>query len=270
MGGKDLITNCDTSDQISLAAKGASDLYDLTKIAVNKKGKGVLTFSDENTLTLSDIAGKSININGAARVLGKNILTTSDGKSVTLASAYGSSFSAGSYVNVDAAAVASGIKIKGNSSANSIIGGAGNDSLNGSSGADTLDGGAGSDTLVGASGNDSLFGGAGADILKGGAGNDSLWGGAGDDTLYGGDGSDTFIYRANEGKDTIMDFSAGDMLQILKANGSEGSFTNSSFKNSKLTLAISGGGHVIFKGVSATDTFNINGTTYSIKGTKLK
>ena len=59
------------------------------------------------------------------------------------------------------------------------------------------------------------------------------------------------------------------MLKILNANGSQGTFTNSSFKNGTLTLAISGE-HVQFKGVSATDTFNINGTSYSIVGTKLK
>ena len=67
-----------------------------------------------------------------------------------------------------------------------------------------------------------------------------------------------------------MDFTADDMLQILKANGSEGSFTNSSFKNSKLALAIDGGERVVFDGVSSSDTFNINGTIYSIKGSKLK
>ncbi|MBR3497512.1 MAG: hypothetical protein IKO05_00790 [Selenomonadaceae bacterium] len=54
------------------------------------------------------------------------------------------------------------------------------------------------------------------------------------------------------------------MLQILDAG-----FTNSSFKNGKLTIAVDGGGHVIFQNVSASDTFNINGTTYSISGKKL-
>ena len=59
------------------------------------------------------------------------------------------------------------------------------------------------------------------------------------------------------------------MLQILNSDGSQGSFTNSSFKNGKLTIAIDGGGHVIFQNVSASDTFNINGTTYSIRNEKL-
>ena len=61
------------------------------------------------------------------------------------------------------------------------------------------------------------------------------------------------------------------MLKILKSNGKDGgSFTNSSFKNGNLTLALDGGGHVVFSGVNTSDTFNINGTTYKISGGKLK
>ena len=115
----------------------------------------------------------------------------------------------------------------------------------------------------------SIIGGSGADTLQGGAGNDTLWGGAGNDKLYGGAGKDTFIYRPNEGTDTIYDWESGDILQILDADGAQGSFTNSSFKNSKLTLAIEGG-KVVFSGVSASDSFNINGTIYKISGSKLR
>ncbi|MBQ3337436.1 MAG: hypothetical protein IJG80_08545 [Selenomonadaceae bacterium] len=143
------------------------------------------------------------------------------------------------------------VKITGNALNNSIVGGSDKD------------------TLKGRGGNDSLFGGSGADKIYGEAGSDTLWGGAGNDTLYGGEGDDVFIYRADEGKDTIMDFTSGDMLQILNADGSEGTFTNSSFKSGKLTLAIEGGGHVVFSGVNTSDTFNINGTTYKISGKKL-
>ncbi|HEY8118203.1 MAG TPA: Ig-like domain-containing protein [Methylophilaceae bacterium] len=52
----------------------------------------------------------------------------------------------------------------GNSAANVITGGIGNDSLNGGLGADTLIGGAGNDTLNGGTGIDSLMGGAGNDV----------------------------------------------------------------------------------------------------------
>lgn len=51
----------------------------------------------------------------------------------------------------------------GNTLANSVTGGAGNDVLSGAAGNDTLHGGAGDDILVGGAGADTLFGGAGAD-----------------------------------------------------------------------------------------------------------
>ena len=152
---------------------------------------------------------------------------------------------------VDASSRTKAVKVTGNAQANSIVGGSGNDSLSGGDGKDTL------------SGND------GNDKLLGGDGNDSLWGGAGNDTIWGGDGSDVFVYKANEGKDYIMDFTANDMLQILKADGSQGSFTKSSFKNSSLTLAVEGGGKVYVGGATTSDTFNINDKTYGISGGKL-
>ena len=116
----------------------------------------------------------------------------------------------------------------------------------------------------------SILGGSGADTLQGGKGNDTLWGSAGNDKLYGGAGKDTFIYKPGEGTDTIYDWEAGDLLQILNSDGGQGAFTKSSFKNSKLTLTIDGGGKVVFSDVSKSDAFNINGTTYSISGSKLK
>lgn len=61
------------------------------------------------------------------------------------------------------------------------------------------------------------------------------------------------------------------MLKILKADGSEGgSFTKSKFSDGTLSLTISGGGKVVFDYVATGDKFNINGTTYKIKGSKLK
>ena len=140
-----------------------------------------------------------------------------------------------------------------------IVGGSGNDIIWGDSDKDTLKGDAGNDRLHGEGGKDKIYG---------GAGNDSLWGGAGNDSLWGGDGKDTFIYTAGEGTDTIFDYEKGDMLKILKANGKNGSFTSSKYSGG--TLAISGGGKVIFDDVSKSDKFNINGRSYKISGSKLK
>lgn len=162
---------------------------------------------------------------------------------------------------IDASSRTKAVKIKGNGLANTIIGGSKNDSLYGR---------AGNDSIVGGKGNDKLYGSNGNDTLVGGKGNDTLWGDAGNDKLFGGAGNDVFIYKPNEGTDTIFDYDSGDMLKILKSNGKDGgTFTNSSFKNNKLTLAIDGGGKVIFEGVNSGDSFNINGKNYTLSGKTL-
>ena len=144
----------------------------------------------------------------------------------------------------------------------SIIGGNGNDVIWGDSGNDTLSGGSNNDKLHGEAGNDKIYG---------GTGNDSLWGGTGNDSLWGGTGKDVFIYKPGEGTDKIMDYESGDMLQILKSDGSAGgSFKGSSYSGGNLTLTINGGGTVIFDGVAKGDKFNINGKTYTLGASKLK
>jgi len=72
--------------------------------------------------------------------------------------------------------------LRGNATANRLVGGNGNDTLAGASGNDTLSGDSGNDTLDGGSGNDTLDGSSGDDALTGGDGNDTLNGGDGNDT----------------------------------------------------------------------------------------
>ena len=61
------------------------------------------------------------------------------------------------------------------------------------------------------------------------------------------------------------------MLKILKSNGKTGgTFTKAAFSGDKLTLTISGGGSVIFDGVSKGDVININGKNRTISGKTLK
>ena len=92
-------------------------------------------------------------------------------------------------------------RLYGDSGANSIAGGAGNDSLYGMEENDILSGDAGEDFLDGGQGADRLDGGADNDLLKGMAGDDWLSGGAGVDALYGADGND--ILSGGEGDDYI-------------------------------------------------------------------
>nr|WP_269100143.1 M10 family metallopeptidase C-terminal domain-containing protein [Mangrovicoccus ximenensis] len=107
-----------------------------------------------------------------------------------------------------------------------LSGSAGNDELRGGDGDDVIEGGLNSDLLIGGRGNDGLNGGFGFDRLRGFAGDDTLGGGAGadvlegnkgDDLLEGGGGADTFVFRANDGFDTVADFQDGTDLIDLTA-----------------------------------------------------
>ncbi len=75
-------------------------------------------------------------------------------------------------------------------SANTLRGGAGNDSM---------DGGAAADKLYGDAGNDFIQGGAGNDTVEGGTENDQLYGGNGVDSMLGGDGNDYLYDNSNDG-----------------------------------------------------------------------
>ena len=98
--------------------------------------------------------------------------------------------------------------LAGDSRANTIMGGAGDDKLYGGPGG-------GADTLHGDAGDDMLFGGIGTDTLSGGPGDDMLNGGRDADTIYGGAGSD-LIYA--ESTDTAIN---GWLIQALD-DGSNG------------------------------------------------
>ncbi len=121
----------------------------------------------------------------------------------------------------------------GNTLANTLYAGAGNNVLNGGTGDDTVSyafatvgvkvslattaaqatGGSGSDTLisierlVGSGRADWLIGNASANVLSGADGNDTLDGGAGIDALSGGGGAD--LYIVDNGADAITETSSG-------------------------------------------------------------
>ena len=101
-----------------------------------------------------------------------------------------------------------------------VIGSRFTDELSGTNAAESLMGGGGADILKGMGGNDMLYGGADADVLEGGSGNDNLMGGSGDDDLTGGSGADVFVFRSNDGNNTINDFSRSAGDKIVIGNGS--------------------------------------------------
>jgi VCBS repeat-containing protein len=97
------------------------------------------------------------------------------------------------------------------------------------------------------------FGLDGDDILVGGSGNDTLVGGTDDDTLTGNDGRDTFVFTANFGQDTVIDFQFGeDRIQFddvfqdfeeLLANSSDDGLGNTIISVGGDTLKLTGVPH---------------------------
>lgn len=98
----------------------------------------------------------------------------------------------------------------GHAGDNRIIGNAGANALSGGAGRDHLDGGAGADVVAGGAGDDRILGGAGDDILSGGTGADVIAGGA---------GADVFLFAAGDGRMTVQDYGAGDLIRIAGLGG---------------------------------------------------
>ncbi len=86
--------------------------------------------------------------------------------------------------------LAAATSMAGTLQADSIVGGAANDTIGTSAGSDIAYGAGGRDQINGGTGCDLLFGEADADTLLGATGNDSIFGGAGQDRIHGGGGSD--------------------------------------------------------------------------------
>ena len=114
----------------------------------------------------------------------------------------------------------------GNTLANTLVG---------NSAANVLDGAAGDDVVQGLAGNDTLKGQAGDDRLEGGDGTDLLIGGAGRDILVGGAGADRFDLDAASDSavgsgDQILDFGAGDRIDLSTIDARTGTKKNDAFQ----------------------------------------
>lgn len=241
--GKDVLFQYSLGDGndtiVGLSAKSTLSIGDGTEsYSTVKSGKDIIVTVGDGKITLS----------GAANLDTINILGKKDSSILTLTDSSSANVTLNSEEKIgDATARTKAIKIMGNALDNSILGGTGKD------------------TLYGADGDDYLVGNDGNDKIYGQNGNDTLWGGIGNDTLKGGDGADVFIYKPNEGKDVITDFSNNDMLQIV-----DSTFSKAVYKSNTLTLTVDGGGSIIFKNVNTATEFNINGTNYKVSGSTIK
>ena len=95
------------------------------------------------------------------------------------------------------------------------VGGLGTDIISGGDDNDLVIGGRGSDNLYGGSGNDVVTGDSGDDVIYGGSGDDTLSGGAGRDSITTGAGNDTVLFGRGDGHDDLMDGRKG--VPILAA-----------------------------------------------------
>lgn len=232
------------STQIKTLGKSGSDL--LLGFGKNSSVK-VTGAKSTDTLKVSDASG-SVTLLAGKFDLANSLTFNSKNSSVTVAKNFSGSLAPSddiylggsklsSVTTINASNVTSEITISGNAKANFISAGKNNDSILGGNGNDSISGNAGNDKLFGQNGNDSLSGGA---------------------------GNDTFIYKPNEGTDTIFDYAAGDLVQIVDNKGKNVGYTKATFKSSNLTLAISGGGSLVFDGVPQGNKVNINGTVHTI------
>ncbi|GAA4257320.1 DUF4347 domain-containing protein [Azospirillum formosense] len=91
-----------------------------------------------------------------------------------------------------------------------LSGGGGNDTIASTTGNDLLSGDDGDDLVHGGDDNDTVIGGAGNDTVGGGTGNDYVFGGTGDDLLFGEDGDDWVI--GGDGRDILSGGAGNDLL----------------------------------------------------------
>ncbi|MBO4401360.1 MAG: hypothetical protein J5809_05895 [Selenomonadaceae bacterium] len=217
--GKDKI-RLSTTTVVSTAVDGANVILTLgddnNVLTINNAKDKVITLeeykSDGNYIKTEGIFGYfTYERNNADKIAG-----------ITLNADYAGPLATTTYATtvttIDASLVDANIVINGNTQANHIIGSSNNDAetIYGGAGDDTIEGkGAAADVFYGGDGNDSLVGNASADILYGDAGNDTLEGGDDDDSLYGGTGNDTLDGGA--GSDYLEGGDGNDSL-----NGGEG------------------------------------------------
>lgn len=104
----------------------------------------------------------------------------------------------------------------------------------GNSLANDIKSGAGNQVLSGLGGNDTLNAGTGSDTLYGGDGNDGLTGGSGNDKLFGGNGKDTFVFGQDSVTardfDEIFDFvSRQDRIDLRSIDANSNTARNDAF-----------------------------------------
>ncbi|MFL7903374.1 Ig-like domain-containing protein [Azospirillum argentinense] len=159
-----------------------------------------------------------------AAVIGSATLTGGEGNQVVYGDSGaqsmllgpGDDFLSGGGGNDTVASTSGNDTLYGDAGNDLMHGGDGDDLMNGGSENDTMGGGTGRDTMGGGTGNDILFGENGDDILFGEEGHDVLVLGAGSDMADGGAGNDTLF--GEDGNDTLFGGGGADILSLGAGN----------------------------------------------------
>ena len=224
---QDLTILCDGPDDISVSVSGGN-----IQILVGQNGGVQTTLLGQPTVAPGLLARIDIFGSDATNRIALNGVTTANGYSASLIV---TADAGDSNDLLDATSSDIAVSLVGGNGADTITGGAANDTLLGGDGADLITGGVGNDSLLGGNGADTvnagvgldtLNGGDGADSLNGGDDNDNIFagngadnidGGLGDDTLNGDGGNDTI--NGNTGNDTI--FGGADQDSLLGGDGND-------------------------------------------------
>ena len=121
---------------------------------------------------------------------------------------------------------------------------------------ENLEGSSYADRLLGDNAANSLRGRAGNDTLEGRAGNDTLDGGPGADLLNGGRGRDTFVFRFDDGDDTISDFTDGQDridLSVFDLSGFAALDISTDPAGVMIDLSAEGGGTILLENFDRSD-----------------
>jgi len=180
--------------------------------------------------SVSALRNKSVDSSSIVSVSGSTLTAKKGFSADTLDAANYSS----SVRIIDTTIINKGLMIIGNTTANIISAGAGND---------TIYANTGKDTILGGAGNDFIYGDTGNDLIKGDDGNDTLFGGTGIDTLTGGNGNDIFVFNSTSSADIITDYTAG--KDKIKLSGT--SIISTSVSGSDMILNLGSGNSIRVK-----------------------
>jgi len=223
------------SDNIEVTLDGADGT-----LAITSAGGNLTNANSPETITLNSISdGELDGITLTGGTTSKLVVTGAGATNIRGVSGVNSTLN-----HLDASAATGAVTFTGvNTTANTLTGGAGNDTLAGASGNDTISTGAGDDQVTGADGNDTITLGAGDDTVVLGTASDVTK----NDAIDGGDGTDTITLTGKLDYVTTAGSEVDDAVgisnfEVLKSGGAiTGQVMTGLNANNSITKAIIGG-----------------------------